>query len=84
MASVKIDPGNRFEFEDLRLDEVRKRVAANVWAPDKLKAARAWIDEKEHGEESAHRRHSNWRANVALAMSGLSLLVALAALFWRK
>lgn len=80
----------REEFETLGVDEVRKRVTVSLWDADKLKAAREWLDEKEHGEDRAYRaeqlklqRRNDLKSTIALVMSGLALIVSAFAVLWR-
>lgn len=41
----------REEFEQIGVDDLRKRVAASTFDAEKLQYAREWLDEKEHGEQ---------------------------------
>ena len=82
---MAIDPRHRREFEEVGLYGVRRLVqGSKPYGGQKLFEAREWIGEKEHGEERAHRRRAEWQANIALVISGLSMLVALVALFWKN
>jgi hypothetical protein len=44
---------HREEFESLGVDEVRSRANAGIWDEDKVKDAREWLNENEHGEDRA-------------------------------
>jgi hypothetical protein len=73
----------REEFEELGVDDVRKRVAASIWDADKLKGAREWLDEKEHGEDRAHKaeqlnlqRRADLKSTIALVVAALALIVS--------
>jgi hypothetical protein len=73
----------REEFEQLGVDDVRKRVAASLWDADKLKGAREWLDEKEHGEDRAYKaeqlklqRRNDLKSTIALMVAGLALIVS--------
>ena len=70
----------REEFEELGVDDVGKRVAASLWDADKLKAAREWLDEKEHGEDRAYKaeqlklqRRADLKSTIALVVARLAL-----------
>jgi hypothetical protein len=78
----------REEFEQLDVDDVRKRVAVSLWDADKLKAAREWLDEKEHGEDRVYKaeqlklqRRADLKSTVALMVAGLALIVSAYAAF---
>jgi hypothetical protein len=73
----------REEFEELGVDDVRKRVAASIWDADKIKGAREWLDEKEHGEDRAHKteqlnlqRRADLKSTIALVVAALALIVS--------
>jgi hypothetical protein len=75
MASrIKVSPQNRRYFEARGIDDVKLMVLLNIYSPEKMVQARTWIGEQEHGR-------ADWRANIALVISCLSLLLAAAALF---
>jgi hypothetical protein len=75
---------SRRDFENRGLDGVRRMAKAGNYAPDKNREAWEWIDEQEHGEERTYRRATLSIALVALFISGVSLIVSIAALFWKK
>lgn len=79
-----ITEDNRKEFEQLDIDQVRKRVEHSNWDDAKLKQAREWLKENEPAWISARAaQKSVHRSTMALVISGLSLLVAIAALLWK-
>jgi hypothetical protein len=73
---------NRREFEELDVDDVKKRVANVTWDADKLRQAREWLKENDPAWISARAaQRSATTARRALWISALALLVAVAALF---
>jgi hypothetical protein len=84
-----IDPANRREFEDVGVDDVRKRVQHHTWAIEKERQAREWLDEKNPAWASALAAQAsaraaggaNTRATIALVISGFAALIALGALY---
>ena len=78
----------RNEFEQIGVEDLRKRVAANIFDDEKLKQAREWLDEKDHGEtrdfaqEKILRtaRSANIRATIALIISSISAAAAIVAI----
>ena len=73
----------RKEFEELGVEEVRKRVTVSLWDVDKLKGAREWIDEKEHGEDRNYKveqlklqHRADLKSTIALVVAGLALIVS--------
>jgi hypothetical protein len=79
-----ITQSNREEFEQTGVDDVRKRVLRAVYTGEKLQEARQWLKQNDPAWISAKAaRGANARATIALIISVLSLLVAIAAIIWR-
>ena len=73
-----ISLSNRLEFEELGVDEVRKRIEASIYHGDKLREAREWRDENNPAWVSARAAQKAVTvAIIALVISVLSLLVSL-------
>ena len=84
---MMISDGKRRDFEDRKLDNVRRQVAHANFAPDKHKQAQEWIDEQEHRfgrERNAIARSANriagWKLVIAVGV--LLVVVPLAIRFW--
>ena len=72
-----ISESNRREFDDLGVDQLRKRVELSVYSPEKSKEAREYLDEKNPAWVSARAALSaGKRATIALVISGASLLLS--------
>ena len=73
-----ISLSNRLEFEELGVDEVRKRIEASIYHGDKLREAREWRDENNPAWVSARAAQKAVTiAKIALIISVLSLVVSL-------
>jgi hypothetical protein len=69
-----ITKDTRREFEQIGVDDVKKRVAHSTWSADKLSEAREWLKENDPAWISARAaRHSVIAASIALVISFLSL-----------
>src|SRR5262245_19060440 len=72
--TVHILHDNRRDFEQRGIENVRAMVAAGHLSPVKTEQAQACFNEQECGEKRARRSSAEWRVNIALMLSGLSLL----------
>jgi hypothetical protein len=85
----------RGEFEQSGVDDVRKHATASIYSGDKLLEALEWLNKKDHGwpkiksqlrvtqqmlVSARASQSANKRATIALVISGLSVLVAIAAI----
>jgi hypothetical protein len=70
---MAIDPNNRREFDRLSLQQMKDRERASLWGEDKLRQAREYIDEKEHGPERSRHRQMFWLGAVALVLSAVAI-----------
>ena len=84
---MMISDDKRRDFEDRKLDNVKRQVAHANFAPDKHKQAQEWIDEQEHRfdrERNAIARSANriagWKLVIAVGV--LLVVVPLAIRFW--
>jgi hypothetical protein len=77
-----ITESNREEFQNLDVDEVRKRVKRHTYDAEKERQAREWLRENEPAWISARAAQGAVRRSTfALVISGLSLIVAAVALW---
>ncbi len=73
---------NRREFEQLGIDRLRKRLEVSVYAEDKHQQALEWLKKNEPAWISARAaQRAGGIATIALVISGLALLVSIAALW---
>jgi len=74
-----ISPENRSEFDDLGVDELRKRVEASTYDPEKLRQAREYLHEHDPAWASVElAKVAGRRATIALYISGISAIAVVA------
>jgi hypothetical protein len=79
-----ITEDNRREFEDLGVDQLRKRVERSNYDSDKLRQAREWLDENNPAWISARAaQRAGTKATIALWLSGASVLVSIILGLWK-
>lgn len=69
----------RKEFESIGVEDLRGRVTRSVFNPEKIKQAREWIDEHEHGEERTYGRESSQIARSAKNAAWIAAIAAIIA-----
>jgi hypothetical protein len=89
MTEVFIRQRYREEFDGLTLEEMQARIRAGLWNGEKLTHARAYVDEKEHGEERSYRaaqitlqKRADIKGTIALLISFGALAISAAALYF--
>src|SRR5262249_16080987 len=74
-----ITQNNREECEQLSVDVVKNRVAQSLYDEQKLREARQWLTENDPAWVAARAAQgANTRATIALVLSGIAILVAMA------
>jgi hypothetical protein len=89
MTEIFIRQRYRDEFDGLTLEEMQARIRAGIWDRDKQMHARAYVDEKEHGEERSYRaaqlslqKRADIKGTIALLISFGALAISAAALYF--
>lgn len=87
MADILIRQRYREEFDGLTLKEMEDRINAGIWSGEKRLHAIAYVDEKKHGEERAHRaeqlrlqRRADRKGTISLIVSILAVGISALAL----
>ncbi len=70
-----ISDHNKYEFEELGEDEVRKRVSASVWSSEKLGEAREWL-KRESNQIARSAKNAAWIAAIAAIVAAIASIVA--------
>ena len=79
-----ITQGNREEFASLGFEEVKTRVANNIFYQNKMDQAREWLKENDPAWVSAQAAQgANKRATIALVISVVSISVAVATAWFK-
>jgi len=79
-----IDPNHLAEFEQLGVGDLQKRLDRGLYDEAKRKAAHAWLDDQEHGEDRRFKaeqlrlqRRSDLKSTISLVVAALALLVSI-------
>jgi hypothetical protein len=77
-----ISTENRAEFDDLGVEQLRKRVEASTYDPDKLREAREYLREHDPAWTSVQlAKAAGTRATIALIISAIAAAIAIATFF---
>jgi hypothetical protein len=80
MGESWTEEGLRRELEAIGENKVRSKLASGTWHSDKKLIVEEWLRDQDKRRADGASAEAKRRANIALAISGLGLLVAIVGL----